>query len=120
MSLFERLFRQFFGFFFVEIGPAENVYQRPTHPYTEALLSAIPIADPVRQRQRKRIVLRGEVPSPLNPPSGCHFRTRCPYAMDVCHEVDPPAFETPTGTTTWCHLHTTGPTLAGAPVSTLP
>jgi peptide/nickel transport system ATP-binding protein len=104
----------------VEIGPAEDVYQRPTHPYTEALLSAIPIADPVRQRRRKRIVLRGEVPSPLNPPSGCRFRTRCPYVMDICHEVDPPPFETPTGAVTWCHLHTSGPTLAGAPVSTLP
>jgi oligopeptide/dipeptide ABC transporter ATP-binding protein len=104
----------------VEIGPAEDVYQRPTHPYTEALLSAIPIADPVRQRQRKRIVLLGEVPSPLNPPSGCHFRTRCPYVMDICREVDPPPFQTPTGAVTWCHLHTSGPRLAGAPVSTLP
>jgi peptide/nickel transport system ATP-binding protein len=103
----------------VETGPAEDVYQRPTHPYTEALLSAIPIADPVRQRQRKRIVLQGEVPSPLHPPSGCRFRTRCPYAMDICREVDPPPFETSTGTTTWCHLHTSGPALAGAPVSTL-
>jgi oligopeptide/dipeptide ABC transporter ATP-binding protein len=104
----------------VELGPAEDVYQRPTHPYTEALLSAIPIADPVRQRQRKRIVLRGEMPSPLNPPSGCRFRTRCPYVMDICREVDPPPYETPTGATSWCHLHTSGPTLAGAPVSTLP
>jgi peptide/nickel transport system ATP-binding protein len=104
----------------VEIGPAEDVYERPTHPYTEALLSAIPIADPVRQRQLKRIVLRGEVPSPLNPPSGCRFRTRCPYVMDICADVDPPAFETPMGTTTWCHLHTSGPALAGAPVSSLP
>ena len=104
----------------VETGPADEVYQRPTHPYTEALLSAIPIADPVRQHQRKRIVLRGEVPSPLNPPSGCRFRTRCPYAMDVCRNVDPPPFEASTGTTTWCHLHTSGPALAGAPVSTLP
>ena len=104
----------------VETGPAEEVYQRPTHPYTEALLSAIPIADPVRQRQRKRIVLQGELPSPLNPPSGCRFRTRCPYAMDICREIDPPPFESSTGTTTWCHLHTSGPALAGAPVSTLP
>jgi peptide/nickel transport system ATP-binding protein len=104
----------------VEIGPAEDVYQRPTHPYTEALLSAIPIADPVRQRRRKRIVLRGEVPSPLNPPSGCRFRTRCHYVMDICREIDPPPFETPAGTTIWCHLHTSGPSLAGSPVSTLP
>ena len=101
----------------VETGPAEEVYQHPTHPYTEALLSAIPIANPVRQRQRKRIVLRGEVPSPLNPPSGCRFNTRCPYAMDICRVVDPPPFQTSAGTTTWCHLHTSGPVLAGAPVS---
>jgi len=96
------------------------VYQHPTHPYTEALLSAIPIANPVRQRQRKRIVLRGEVPSPLNPPSGCRFNTRCPYAMDICRVVDPPPFQTSAGTTTWCHLHTSGPVLAGAPVSVSP
>ena len=104
----------------VETGPAEEVYQHPTHPYTEALLSAIPVANPVRQRQRKRIVLRGEVPSPLNPPSGCRFHTRCPYAMDICSVVDPPPFQTSAGTTTWCHLHTSGPVLAGAPVSVSP
>ena len=103
----------------VETGPAEEVYQHPTHPYTEALLSAIPIANPLRQRQRKRIVLRGEVPSPLNPPTGCRFHTRCPYAMDICSSVDPPPFQTSAGTTTWCHLHTSGPALGGAPVSTL-
>jgi peptide/nickel transport system ATP-binding protein len=104
----------------VETGPAEEVYRRPTHPYTEALLSAVPVADPVRQRQRKHIVLSGEMPSPLNPPSGCRFRTRCPYVMDVCAQADPPPFVTPSGTTTWCHLHSSGPALAGAPVSTLP
>ena len=65
-------------------------------------------------------MLTGEVPSPINPPSGCRFRTRCPYAMDVCATSDPAPFTTPAGTTTWCHLHTSGPTLAGAPVSTLP
>jgi len=103
----------------VETGPAEEVYRRPTHPYTEALLSAIPVPDPVRQRERHRIVLHGEVPSALAPPSGCRFRTRCPYAMEVCARVDPPAYVTEAGTTTWCHLHTSGPTLAGEPVSTL-
>ena len=103
----------------VETGPASEVYLRPTHPYTEALLSAIPVPDPARQRERKRIVLRGEVPSAMNPPSGCRFRTRCPYAMDICAVEDPPPFATPSGATTWCHLHTSGPGLEGEPVSTL-
>ncbi len=100
----------------VELGPAEEVYTRPRHPYTAALLSAIPIPDPVRQRTRERIVLRGDVPSPLDPPSGCRFRTRCQYAMDVCAVEDPPVFTTPEGTTVACHLHVTGPTLGGEPV----
>ena len=102
----------------VETGPAEEVYRRPTHPYTEALLSAIPVADPVVQRQRTRIVLQGEMPSPMDPPSGCRFRTRCRYAMDICRDIDPAPVETSRGSTTWCHLHTSGPSLAGAPLST--
>jgi oligopeptide transport system ATP-binding protein len=100
----------------VEIGAAEEVYSHPKHPYTEALLSAIPVPDPEEQHRRKRIVLQGDIPSPLNPPSGCRFHTRCPYAMDVCAVEDPPAFNAPDGTTVWCHLHTTGPVLAGASV----
>jgi oligopeptide/dipeptide ABC transporter ATP-binding protein len=103
----------------VETGPADELYRRPTHPYTEALLSAIPIADPAVQRRRQRIVLQGEVPSPLDPPSGCRFRTRCPYAMDICREVDPAPYQTSGGSTTWCHLHTSGPALAGAPLASL-
>jgi peptide/nickel transport system ATP-binding protein len=101
----------------VEQGPANEVAQRPRHPYTEALVSAIPIPDPVVQRSRKRIVLQGDVPSPADPPSGCRFHTRCAYAMDICAVEDPPAFATDVGTTVHCHLHTHGPKLAGLPLS---
>ncbi|MCU1429423.1 MAG: oligopeptide/dipeptide transporter, ATPase subunit [Actinomycetia bacterium] len=101
----------------VEIGDAEQVYTRARHPYTAALLSAIPVPDHVAQRQRERIVLEGDVPSPLNPPSGCRFHTRCPYAMEICAVEDPPASSAPGGTTVYCHLHTSGPRLAGAPLA---
>jgi peptide/nickel transport system ATP-binding protein len=101
----------------VEIGDAEQVYTRPTHPYTEALLSAIPVPDPIEQRSRQRIVLNGDIPSPVNPPKGCRFHTRCPYAMEVCAQQDPPPFTNDLGTTVWCHLHTAGPELAGSPVN---
>ena len=97
----------------VEQGPADEVYRRPKHPYTEALLSAIPLPNPARQRVRERIVLEGDIPSPAAPPPGCRFHTRCPLVMDVCRTVDPPAFVTPDGTTVFCHLHTDGPRLAG-------
>jgi oligopeptide/dipeptide ABC transporter ATP-binding protein len=103
----------------VEEGPADAVYNAPLHPYTEALLSAIPVPEPVRQRARDRIVLEGDMPSPANPPSGCNFHTRCPYAMDICRAVEPPAFVAANGATAYCHLHTAGPMLAGAPVTTL-
>jgi len=103
----------------VEEGDANDVYTRPTHPYTAALLSAIPVPDPSRQRARQRIVLRGEVEMSQSAAGGCRFRPRCPFAMDICRTVDPPPYTTPSGTIVRCHLHTTGPELAGASVSGL-
>jgi oligopeptide transport system ATP-binding protein len=74
----------------VELSPAEELYARPIMPYTEALLSAVPIPDPDLAEKRERIVLVGDVPSPINPPSGCRFHPRCRYATDICKQVEPP------------------------------
>jgi peptide/nickel transport system ATP-binding protein len=103
----------------VEEGEANEVYTRPTHPYTAALLSAIPVPDPLHQRPTQRIVLRGEVDMGQAAVGGCRFRQRCPFAMDICASVDPEPYVTPSGTTVRCHLHTEGPVLAGATVADL-
>jgi peptide/nickel transport system ATP-binding protein len=79
----------------MEIAPAKELYANPIHPYTEALLSAIPIPDPTLKRER--ILLQGDIPSPINPPTGCVFRTRCPIAIDECAKVDPPLEEVSPG-----------------------
>lgn len=88
----------------VEEGEAESVYSTPSHPYTQALLSAVPVPDPIRQRSRRRIVLEGSIPSPLVLPTGCHLHGRCPYAMEVCRTIEPSSHVTPGDTRASCHL----------------
>ena len=73
----------------MELTDRQELYDNPLHPYTQALLSAVPIPDPVVEEQRKRIILEGDVPSPANPPVGCNFNTRCPVVMDICREQEP-------------------------------
>ena len=98
----------------VELAASEELYRNPQHPYTEALLSAVPVPDPTKERARRRIVLEGDVPSPANPPSGCHFHPRCWKAQEICkHEYPPlePKAGSGTGHVTACHF----PNLPAAP-----
>lgn len=89
----------------VEVARSHELYTHPSHPYTQALLSAIPIPDPSIEKSRSRIVLKGDVPSPMNPPKGCVFCTRCPFAKEICHEVRPLWKEVSPNHYTACHLY---------------
>ena len=88
----------------VEVAPVQVIYDDPRHPYTEALLSAVPEPDPSLERRKDRIVLKGDVPSPANPPKGCNFCTRCHKAFDLCHQVEPATVEVSPGHFVACHL----------------
>lgn len=89
----------------VELAASDELDEKPMHPYTKALLSAIPIPDPKVERERVQIRLQGEVPSPVNPPEGCHFCNRCPYATEICSQSVPRLQEVEKGHFVACHHH---------------
>ena len=87
----------------VETGTGDDIYLHPAHPYTDALIKTIPLPDPVAERAKSEVGIRGELPSPIDPPSGCRFRTRCPYARELCASTVPPLVEQ-NGHATACHF----------------
>jgi oligopeptide transport system ATP-binding protein len=87
----------------VEVAESEELYTNPLHPYTQALLSAVPVPDPKVEEQRQRIILKGDVPSPINPPQGCNFNTRCPVSVDVCYDQEPELIEVQSEHWVACH-----------------
>ncbi len=103
----------------VEIGANAQVYDDPLHPYTKALLSAVPSIDPDTVGGAKRIILEGDVPSPINPPSGCRFHTRCPYKFDACSTAEPPLMDVGGAHFVACHLYNPQHT-GGAPEMAIP
>ena len=88
----------------VELTDRDEIYLNPLHPYTQALMSAVPVPDPVVEEKRQRIILEGDIPSPANPPVGCNFNTRCPVAIEACFEVEPEFVEVKQGHFCACHL----------------
>jgi len=103
----------------VETGPVARIFEACAHPYTAALLDAVPVPDPSVQRARRRRPLQGDVPSPLAPPSGCPFHSRCPHAMEHCAEQMPAHTPVAGGGSVACHLQTAGPRLQGQPLAAL-
>jgi oligopeptide/dipeptide ABC transporter ATP-binding protein len=100
----------------VELSPADELYVKPIHPYTSALLASIPVPDPRENRTRQRVAVTGEPPSPVNPPKACRFHTRCPWATDICRTIEPPLTEYPGGHMAACHhpLNVSREDIAGA------
>jgi len=87
----------------VEVADVDRLFAAPLHPYTGALLSAVPVTDPEVERDRKRIILKGEVADPVHPPTGCRFHPRCPFATQECETTEPPLQDTGDGTVVRCH-----------------
>jgi oligopeptide transport system ATP-binding protein len=88
----------------MELASGIEISSNPLHPYTQALMSAVPVPDPIVEEQRNRIILEGDIPSPANPPHGCNFNTRCPLAEKICFDVDPEFREVRPGHFAACHL----------------
>jgi oligopeptide transport system ATP-binding protein len=102
----------------VELATRDGLYDEPLHPYTQALLSAVNEPDPREEARRQRIILKGDVPSPANPPQGCNFCTRCPRVMPVCRDVEPEFVEVRPGRFVACHLYDAQIMTAGATAAT--
>ncbi|MGC4081171.1 MAG: ABC transporter ATP-binding protein [Vicinamibacterales bacterium] len=105
----------------VELADAKRVYRRPLMPYTKALISAVPVPDPAVEARRQRIVLQGDVPSPIDPPTGCRFNTRCSYVVDACREVPPALVEIEDGHFARClRISSTHPDIEQVPAGATP
>ncbi len=101
----------------VELGTGDDIYRRPAHPYTQALIKTIPVPDPAVEKAKTDVGIRGELPSPIDPPSGCRFRTRCPLAQEICSQVEPPMRRFGPSHQAACHFPLQTPEPDGAPVS---